>query len=998
MLALLYLGLAIYLGDQVSRRFFRFLTVAQRYATAVIVGLLLSSWFTYVASWLFRATTRPLLWGDICFFATAAVIVWKIRRRARRGIVAEAEFISPRVPGSAVWDWITILAFLAFVSWMMFATLDYKDGTLLIGNNEWSDFGPNTAIIQSFAVGHNFPTHYPHFSGEPIRYHFLFYFQAGNLTFLGLTLAWSLNFLSIITLVSMLVLVMALGQSLFNSRVVGRLGAALFFFHGTLSFISFLRAQNSVSSAWHAILGLKDFLASGYPYRGETWGIWTQVVYLNQRHFASAVGLLVIVLLFLIDRYRQHFQEGAVPPAAEPSPAAELSPATEPEFPEPDFSLPPPVETKREIRLFDRIRGLLGKVVVFDKSFVFAGCLLGLLPFWNALVFTAAFAILFLLFLLFPCRRQMVGLGLAAAVLALPQLALLKAGGVQTATHSLLSWGYVIGPPTIGNVLRYIAFSFGLKWGLILVALVFANAFQRRFFLTLCAMYVMTFCLQMSLETLANHKYLNIWLIISNLFAAYGVVRLWQIRVPWLSVATRLIALLVTGAIALGGAIDLVPIHNSYWIQLKYERDPLVTWLRENTKPHDIFLSDRFVNHQILLAGRRLFYGWPSFSWGAGYNTTQRDADFRQLFESTDPYAVLRLLYKHKIAYVAFDDSLRHNHEFIKRPNEELYSQNFPKVWEDTANQYGKLTIYKVPNPPPGVLRKPDPAHLQAMLLQVPPVTMFQGGKGATRGQFDFPRGITADHSGNILVSDSNNGRIQKFAPTGAFITMFGKMGQGQGELRDPNGLAVDSKGNIYVADCGNHRVAKFAADGRFIAEWRGPPPGFYGPRDIWVSDDDFVYVIDQGRARVVKLDPNGNTLAVWGSQGKADGQFDEPTTVAVDTKRGRVYVADPRNRRIEVFDTQGKFLSKWPVPEWQPAGWSFQDIAIDALAERLYLTSPATDEVLVYDLNGTKQGVLKPEPPNNLEGASALTLANGKLYVLCAFSDCVRQIDLRGK
>src|ERR1700736_650756 len=181
MLALLYLSLAIYLGDQVSRRFFRYVTVAQRCATAVIVGLLLSSWFTYVASWLFRATARPLLWGDLCFFATAAVIVWKIRRRARRGIVAEAEFISPRVPGSAVWDWITILAFLAFVSWMMFATLNYKDGTLLIGNNEWSDFGPNTAIIQSFAAGHNFPTHYPHFSGEPIRYHFLFYFQAGNL-------------------------------------------------------------------------------------------------------------------------------------------------------------------------------------------------------------------------------------------------------------------------------------------------------------------------------------------------------------------------------------------------------------------------------------------------------------------------------------------------------------------------------------------------------------------------------------------------------------------------------------------------------------------------------------------------------------------------------------------------------------------------------------------------------------------------------------------------
>jgi sugar lactone lactonase YvrE len=398
-----------------------------------------------------------------------------------------------------------------------------------------------------------------------------------------------------------------------------------------------------------------------------------------------------------------------------------------------------------------------------------------------------------------------------------------------------------------------------------------------------------------------------------------------------------------------------------------------------------------------LLAGRRLFYGWPSFSWGAGYDTTQRDLDYRQLLESTDPYAVLRLLYKHRIAYVAIDDAVRRNHEFIKRPNEELYKLNFTKAWEDTAKQYGGLVIYKVPYPPPSVLRKPDPAHLQAMLLQIPPVTMFQGGKGAARGQFDFPRGIAADPSGNILVSDTNNGRIQKFASTGAFLTFFGKMGQGQGELQDPNGLAVDRKGNIYVADCGNHRVVKLATDGRFLAEWRGPAPGFYGPRDIWVSDDDFVYVVDQGRARVAKLDLNGNSVAVWGSQGKEDGQFNEPTTVAVDAKRDRVYVADPRNRRVQVFDTKGKFISKFPVPEWQPEGWSFQDLVIDPRAERLYLISPATDEVLVYDVNGTKQGVLRPES-NNLEGASALTMANGKLYVACAFCDCVRQIELRGK
>jgi DNA-binding beta-propeller fold protein YncE len=546
-------------------------------------------------------------------------------------------------------------------------------------------------------------------------------------------------------------------------------------------------------------------------------------------------------------------------------------------------------------------------------------------------------------------------------------------------------------------VVRYLGFSFGLKWGLVLVALVFATWFQRRVFLALCTMYVMTFCLEMSLETLANHKYLNIWLILGNLFAGYAVWRLWTVRPQWLTMVTRPVGFLTLATIVSAGVIDLVPIHNAYWIVLKYEGDPLVKWVRENTKPHDIFLSDRFVNHQILLAGRRIFYGWPSFSWGAGYDTTQRDEDFRQLFESPDPYAVFRLLRKHRIAYVAIDEGVRRG-EFIRRCNEELYKLNCQKVWQDTSNQYAGLIIYKVPETPRKELKRPDPARLNAMLLQIPPVTMFRGGKGGARGQFDFPRGIAVDPSGNVVVADSVNGRIQRFSSTGTFLNMFGEIGPKPGQFRDPNGVAVDSKGNIYVADVGNHRIQKLDANGRFLAEWKGPAPGFYGPRDIWVSSDDFIYVVDQGRSRIIKMNDNGTVFAVWGSAGAGDGQFDEPTSVAVDAEHNRVYVADPHNRRIQVFDTEGAFVSKWPVPQWQRQGWSFQDMVIDPEKERLYLLSPATDEVLVYNLEGTKVGALKPEPPENLDGASAIALGKGKLYVLCAFSARVQVINLPAK
>lgn len=986
MLALLYLILAIYLGDRLGRRFFRYVSVAQRCATAVLAGLLVSTWFTYIVAWCFRRAKSPLLWADLCFFAVALGWIWLMRHRPGK----PAQFSPARAPGSVLWDWATLVVFFVIACWMMFATLGYKDGTLLIGNNEWSDFGPNTAIIQNFAVGHNFPTQYPHFSGEPIRYHFLFYFQAGNLTFLGLNLAWSLNLLSIVTLVAMLALVMALGQALFNSRAVGRLGAALFFFHGTLSFVAFLRSQPSLNAAFHAIVGLKDFLPSGYSYRGELWGIWTQVVYLNQRHFASGFGILLGVVLFLLDRYRQHNAERAIKTAEETSPEFEANPP----MPLAPWETPAPIEpaAPRKRPLLQRLRELPAKLIVIDTSFLFAGCLLGLLPFWNALIFTAAFAIIAGLFVLFPCRRQLIAMGLMTAVIALPQLILLKSGGAQTATHPFFHWGYVIDQATWDKVIRYVGFSFGLKLALVAIALAFASWFQIRFFLTLLPLFVMTFSLQVSIELLANHKYLNIWLIISNLFVAYGVGRLWRLRPPWLRIFSQPAALIVTGAIFLGGLIDLFPIHNAFWIQMKYAGDPLVKWVQENTRPHDVFLSDRFVNHQILLAGRRIFYGWPSFSWSAGYDTTTRDYEYREFFESTDPYAVFRLLQKHKIAYVAIDDAVRHS-DFMKQTNEKLYALNCTKVWEDTKREYNALVIYKVPASPPKELKRPGPPP-EVLAAKAPPVTMFQGGRGLGRGQFDFPRGMTADRSGNIFVADTNNGRIQKFSPNGVFLLSMGTAGKGPGELGEPNSIAIDGGGNLYVTEAGNHRVQKLNANGYFVAEWKGPGAGFYGPRKIALGPDHTLYVVDQGRTRIIKFNSDGQVLTTWGTKGNGEGQFDDPTSVAIDPARNRVYVADPRNRRIQVFDGGGKFVSQWPVGEWQqPNG--FEDITVDPSTGRLYASSAHTDAVLVFDSNGARIASLKPKAPEKLDGATALVLLNGKLYVLCASSSRVVEVGL---
>jgi len=970
MFALIYLALATYLGDLLCRRFYRFVSTSHRCAAAVLVGLLVSSWFTYLAALAFAHTAKPLLWADLSFFAAAVGVIFLLIRRSRRRVERRPVFIEPRAPGSETWDWLMLAMYFALACWLMFTTFGYKDGKLLISDLVWTDFGPHTALIRSFSVGHNFPTEYPFFSGAPIRYHFLFFFQTANLEFLGLNIAWSLNILSAVTMVCMLALVMSLGQLLFNSRTVGRIGSALFFFHGSLASISFLRSQPSLTQAFRNVLHLREFLRSGYPYRGEGWGIWTQSVYINQRHLASAIGIFLIVLIFLIDRYQQR----TTPDKAKLAAPIDGDVART-EVPEgaPLIKTEPPKGRKVTTSAKDAIFS--------GKSFIFTGLLLGALPYWNALVFTAAFAVLLFLLLLFPQRKYMMMLAFAAAVVALPQVWYLSSGGGPR-NYSLFQWGYTIEHPTVAKVVEYLGYTFGLKWPVIILALLVVSWFQRRFFIAICSLLLVAFSFRFSVETPANHKFLNIWVILANLFAAYGVCWLWKLKTA--PILGRVVATALTASIVAGGAIDLFPIYNRHLAEFDYGNDPLVKWVLSETRADKAFLTDRLMYHPILFAGRKLFCGYTLFAWGAGYDIAKRELTQRELFESRDPRKVYRSLKENNIGYVAFDNGIRHS-QVIKRPNEQVYAQYFTKVFEDKQGRYNSLTIYKIP----------DAAPRQFSSLPEVTASMFEGGKGTGNGQFDGPLGIAVDRAGNVLVADSRNGRIEKFAPSGMFITSIGVKGTGYGQFKEPNGIAIDRDGNIYVADAGNHRVQKLAPDGTVIAQWSDP--GFYAPRDIAVGPDNSIYVLDQGHSRIVKMDPNGNVLAVWGSEGAGDGQFANHTSLAVDPKTNRVYVADPLHKRIQVFDSNGKFLWKWIVPEWQNNIWPLEHVVIDPKRDRLYASAVAADSVLSFDLNGTRMEALRPMPPDKLDGPSAMALWRDKLYVVCTLSDRVSQINLGG-
>src|SRR6266496_3423163 len=588
MLAFVYLAVAIYFGDRICRRLFQFISIQHRIATAFLVGLLVSSWITYLSALAGARLRQPLVAGDLSFLVLFVLACYKLPKQKP---VRVARPVGARPDGRDAWDGLFLGAFLLFACWLMFATLNFKEGQFEISFKSWTDFGANVSLVQSFALGHNFPTEHPFFPGELIRYHFLFWFQAANLEFLGLNPVWSINLLSILSLVALLILIATFAEVLFASRTVGRIAASLFFFSSSLSYVPFLRSQpGGIKGIISSVVHSTEFLASGYPFRGETWGALSANVFAYQRHLISGLGLLFVVMIALVQRYRSFLIE------SEPEATSEVIINTSSPEQSENKSSESDNAQSQSARAHSTVRQDL-------PAFLFFGALIGLLPYWNSPVFLSGLAILGCVFLFLPLRLYMAASMVAAVAVGLPQVLLLRSGNVVTA--SMFHWGYTLEHPTLGLVLKYLAWTFGLKWLLIAIALVFLSGFPRRLFLALSSLVVIVFFFQLSTDIFNNHKLLNVWVTFANVYAAYALWRIAKFRIAGVAMA-----IILTIATIFGGVIDLFPLHNDPALTVPYKNDRLRQWLLENTNPSDIFLTHTLLTHPILFSGRKIYLGY----------------------------------------------------------------------------------------------------------------------------------------------------------------------------------------------------------------------------------------------------------------------------------------------------------------------------------------------------------------------------------------------------
>ncbi len=948
MIALVYLAVMIWFGDAIARRWFEFASWPHRLATGFLVGLLVGTWLSYLCGLIAAGTADPMAYSAIAsIWAMAIAALWLRRRPASPAIANRGLLRSARA------EWLLVLLATVVVGWMMTSTFNQADGQLRIAGDLWSDFGPTSAISQSFALGHNFPTEYPHFAGEPIRYHFLYYFQVGNLTYLGLDPASANNIVSIPSVVAMLLVLAALGERLFRSRWVGWLGVGLFFFHGALSFMPYLGSFPSLGDAIAGLPNLDHFLSSGFPYRGEEWGIWTQDVFLNQRHLASAIGIVLVVVLFLLNRL-----PGPVPGPVDGEAGSHRGWAAS--------ATAALAERRRQWAETLRRPSAALVGLVHDPwlpGYALCGLLAGLLPLYNGAMFIAAAAVLGILFVVFPNRSRMIVLAVAAAIPAVPQLLFLRPGTMSgQQTYPTFYWGYIVDDPTLLRVGTYLAFIFGPKLILAGIGLLAGTWEQRRVFLAFVSLVAVAFLVQLSVEVLANHKFIQTWLIVANLFVAYGIVRLWRARSE-IRLPTRLVAVGLTTVIVAGGLIDLIPIKNERMYAVGVDGDPLYEWVRTQTAPSAVFLTDLVVVHGILVAGRKVYLGWPYYAWSAGYDTVAREHWYRDLFALRSPRELVSRLQAAGIGYVAFDDGLRDRGE-APRVNEDLYRAHFEVVFTDPDNRYGHLTIYRVPADPGAATSLPDAA----------PGDMYVGGAGSGTGQFDGPRGLARDpSSGDLLIADSGNNRISRYSSSGDLIGSFAAPGSaGEPEAR-PTGVAIDPRGQVYVA--AGDRLLAFDSTGAFERDWReADGRSFSVLHDVATDRDGRVFALDSGTGRVIEIQTDGSITA-WGSIGGGDGQLEHPSGLAVNG--ATVVVADTGNARIVEFDRDGPFLDSLPVPDWQAGSDGGADVAVND-AGTIWASSPATNSIVVFRPDGTQAGSLTPTGADQLDQPSGLALQPG--------------------
>ena len=492
----------------------------------IVTGMMCVPFFNYYVT---LGLTYIFNNGPLCMklgvLITFAFFIWMIltclvlinRKRIKREELRSAgstmiEDYRSNIVDALFYGIVTILI-TATATFLMFYTYRINGTTLQSGFSTFSDLSPHTAMVSSFGKGFNFPTQYMHFSGDGIKYHFFFYFLAGMLEYLGLPIDYAINLPSIIAMVCALVLLGLLAVLISSRRIAFAVAPVLVFFRSSLNafvHIKELMAEgNTLQQAVKAILDFNQwYKVTDY----DDWGIWAINVYPNQRHLMLGVAVIIIMVIIFLPFVRrlgislsrsEDFGDGVKTFAF--SKNAWLTRSGDPLYP---VSI-----------------AFLACVLVSIMPYFHGSCLIALLLVLFGMAIFSESRLLYLIVAVFAVGSSY------AQTLAF-------SGGYSNVVSFKFAPGFILDKPSVADLAHYLYIVTGLT---IILALVFAVTVLivdivrkkpvYRFLLFLCALnpMIFAFLFQVTLEKLANHKFIQVSLILLDVFVAALIANLFFI-------------------------------------------------------------------------------------------------------------------------------------------------------------------------------------------------------------------------------------------------------------------------------------------------------------------------------------------------------------------------------------------------------------------------------------------------------------------------------------
>ena len=130
-------------------------------------------------------------------------------------------------------------------------------------------------------------------------------------------------------------------------------------------------------------------------------------------------------------------------------------------------------------------------------------------------------------------------------------------------------------------------------------------------------------------------------------------------------------------------------------------------------------------------------------------------------------------------------------------------------------------------------------------------LTQF-GGLGLDAGKLDEPVGIDIADDGRVYIADTWNYRVQVFTPDASglqyqSVTMWDVDAWSSDTLDNKPYLALDESGNVYLTDPDQGRVIVFDSEGQFIRVWGGFDNTYTMNviSGVTIGDDGSVWVSD---------------------------------------------------------------------------------------------------------------------------------------------------------